>query len=367
MLRQVTYDKWPDDIALITAYDTDTKEYTIFYETSQFETTTAEHLRPAQTHQAFAALSAAKSDPNPILNYENRHNIYIPTNSKDLLGMPNGPLKSLFITATHTEVHGMKEQNLFKLVLKRNIPKWIKLLKSRAVYTMKYDQMTGVLDKAKCRIVACGYSQVYGIDFTETYASTPKLSTARYFIHMVVQFCLIMSSAASARFELGVNSDTREFEVSEKEGESLEISNADAFEIIECFWRKLLVVVMLSTQHVLAADAPYSGLSLSTLQDGTVVMLTMNAAVDLSEALKKAAKGGMPAAQVAELIDDVECELTRLTAGNNPSTYAFAVSVQVTTVQQDATARGPGDKAVVSPRRIVPKNDAMLWREQPDA
>lgn len=42
--------------------------------------------------------------------------------------------------------------------------------------------MTGTLDKPKCRIVAQGFSQIPGIDFNETYASTPKLSTMRFFL-----------------------------------------------------------------------------------------------------------------------------------------------------------------------------------------
>ena len=47
--------------------------------------------------------------------------------------------------------------------------------------------MTGHMDKAKCRIVAQGFTQRYGVDFTETYATTPKLSTMRLFMKKALQ------------------------------------------------------------------------------------------------------------------------------------------------------------------------------------
>ncbi|XRB22581.1 integrase catalytic domain-containing protein [Pseudoscourfieldia marina] len=37
------------------------------------------------------------ADENPILTYENRHNIFVPANSSELMKMKPGPLKSLFL------------------------------------------------------------------------------------------------------------------------------------------------------------------------------------------------------------------------------------------------------------------------------
>ena len=54
------------------------------------------------------------------------------------------------------------------------------------VFDLKWDKMTGLLDKAKARLVAKGFSQIPGVDFTETYASTPKLSTMRLFLTHVI-------------------------------------------------------------------------------------------------------------------------------------------------------------------------------------
>ena len=61
-----------------------------------------------------------------------------------------------------------------------------KPIKCRMVFDLKWDKMTGLLDKAKARLVAKGFSQIPGVDFTETYASTPKLSTMRLFLTHVI-------------------------------------------------------------------------------------------------------------------------------------------------------------------------------------
>ena len=81
-----------------------------------------------------------------------------------------------------TEVNNLHNQNVYEWA---PLKKGYKPTKSRAVFDIKWDKLTGLVEKFKCRIVACGYSQRAGIDFSETYASTPKLSTMRYFLHQV--------------------------------------------------------------------------------------------------------------------------------------------------------------------------------------
>jgi hypothetical protein len=50
--------------------------------------------------------------------------------------------------------------------------------KSRWVYTIKYKR-DGTIDRFKARFVACGYSQVEGKDYDETFAATMRASSFR--------------------------------------------------------------------------------------------------------------------------------------------------------------------------------------------
>ena len=195
MLRQVRVKgfSWSNEwTGLTTSYDANKREYDICFSNGQVSIARRKDIEPIQPTTALASMAAADCDPNPILTYENRNNIYIPDNSRDLEKMPDGPLKSLYMTAGFSEAENLRQQKVYREVRRDKVPAKRRIIKSRIVYTIKWDPMTGLMDKPKARIVACGYSQVYGIDFTDTYASTPKLSTARFFIHCVVQYSLKM-------------------------------------------------------------------------------------------------------------------------------------------------------------------------------
>ena len=119
---------------------------------------------------------------------DNKQNIFEPANSKDLFAMPEGPLKSLYMTAFQTECKNLEEQKVYHWDI---LPPGRKATGSRAVFQLKWDKLTGELDKPKCRIVAQGFTQIPGIDFNETYASTPKLSTMRMFLWTSLSLGLI--------------------------------------------------------------------------------------------------------------------------------------------------------------------------------
>ncbi|XRB11025.1 retrovirus-related Pol polyprotein from transposon [Pseudoscourfieldia marina] len=179
LFRKLIAKDWPDWVGITTSYDYDEGEYEVAYSSGEFYMVGAGDVIPAD-HRALMSIKSA--DPNPVLKMENRHNIFIPTNSRELQQMPDGPLKSEFISSLATEVNNLHNQNVYKWA---PIKKGYKPTKSRAVFDIKWDKLTGLVEKFKCRIVACGYSQRAGIDFSETYASTPKLSTMRYFLHQV--------------------------------------------------------------------------------------------------------------------------------------------------------------------------------------
>ena len=58
----------------------------------------------------------------------------------------------------------MKERKVWKVIDKNSIPKERRLIKCKWVWKIKRN---GVY---RARLVACGYSQIPGVDFFETYA-----------------------------------------------------------------------------------------------------------------------------------------------------------------------------------------------------
>ena len=62
------------------------------------------------------------------------------------------------------------------------LPKGKKLVRCKWVYRIKYGP-DGKVDKHKARLVAKGFSQVEGIDYTETFAAIAKMNS----------ICLVLS------------------------------------------------------------------------------------------------------------------------------------------------------------------------------
>ena len=79
--------------------------------------------------------------------------------------MKPGPLKSLFLEAYAVEKGNLESQVVYTLMV---LLAGTRTIRSRAVFDLKWDPITGLLDKAKCRIVAQGFTQRDGIDFTAT-------------------------------------------------------------------------------------------------------------------------------------------------------------------------------------------------------
>ncbi|XRB10581.1 hypothetical protein RI054_01g03940 [Pseudoscourfieldia marina] len=132
-----------------------------------------------------ALMTAQTADTNPILTSENRKNIFVPTNSRELMAMKPGPLKSLYLEAMGTEISNMERNGVYRRVY---LPGGQHTIRGRVIFEIKFDPITGLLLKAKARLVAQGFTQIFGVDFFETYASTPKVSTMRMFMFIVVTY-----------------------------------------------------------------------------------------------------------------------------------------------------------------------------------
>ncbi|XRB21617.1 retrovirus-related Pol polyprotein [Pseudoscourfieldia marina] len=159
MFRKVEPHAWPGWDGLIVGYDTNTQVYEIAVSNGEFDDAKKNEFDV----KGARLMTAQTADTNPILTSENRKNIFVPTNSRELMAMKPGPLKSPYLEAMGTEI-------------------------SRVIFEIKFDPITGLLLKAKARLVAQGFTQIFGVDFFETYASTPKVSTMRMFMFIVVTY-----------------------------------------------------------------------------------------------------------------------------------------------------------------------------------
>lgn len=89
------------------------------------------------------------------------------------------PASKQWETAITAEYANLKETGTFKWVEK--LPEGRKAVGSRIVFREKRDG-DGRITKYKARIVAKGFSQVPGEDFTETFSSVAKFTTLRAFL-----------------------------------------------------------------------------------------------------------------------------------------------------------------------------------------
>eukprot|EP00253_Pinus_taeda_P015456 PITA_15456 len=86
------------------------------------------------------------------------------------------------------EYHSLVTNDTWDLV---PLPKGRKLVRCKCVYRTKYGP-DGKVDKHKARLVAKGFSQVEGIDYTETFSPVAKMNSIR----------LVLSLAASLKWEV---------------------------------------------------------------------------------------------------------------------------------------------------------------------
>eukprot|EP00253_Pinus_taeda_P034783 PITA_34783 len=90
--------------------------------------------------------------------------------------------------AMNEEYHSLLANDTWDLV---PLPKGRKLVRCKWVYRTKYGP-DGKVDKHKARLVAKGFSQVEGIDYTETFSPVAKINSIR----------LVLSLAASLKWEV---------------------------------------------------------------------------------------------------------------------------------------------------------------------
>lgn len=93
--------------------------------------------------------------------------------------------------AMKEEIEGLLSHNTWKLVERSEIPASRKITKSRWCYAIKHNR-DGSIERFKARFVVCGYSQVKGHDYTDSFSATMRATSFR----------MLMALAAGEKLKL---------------------------------------------------------------------------------------------------------------------------------------------------------------------
>jgi hypothetical protein len=96
--------------------------------------------------------------------------------------------------AMEKELQQLDDLNTMKPVSIHEIPEDKNIVKSKFVFKLKL-LANGDIDKYKARLVAQGFTQVFGIDYHENFSPTPQIGGVRLVIAFIIHFQLEKASA----------------------------------------------------------------------------------------------------------------------------------------------------------------------------
>ena len=79
------------------------------------------------------------------------------------------------------EIHALEDNHTWKLV---DLPQGKKVVGCKWVFAVKVNP-DGSMARLKAKLVARGYAQTYGVDYSDTFSPIAKLNSVRLFISIV--------------------------------------------------------------------------------------------------------------------------------------------------------------------------------------
>ena len=117
-----------------------------------------------------------------LSKFEESQELDPPLSFKDIFGRQD---EKEWLKAVEEELNNMKNKNVYTIV--SNIPNGKNLISSRWVFSYKRDDRGNII-KYKARLVARGFSQVYGVDYEETFSPTLKQDSLRIITNLSTFF-----------------------------------------------------------------------------------------------------------------------------------------------------------------------------------
>jgi Reverse transcriptase (RNA-dependent DNA polymerase) len=113
--------------------------------------------------------------PNPLKKFDTiLASVRVPERLEEAMSDPK------WLEAMRVEMEALEKNHTWQLV---SLPKGRKTVGCKWVFTVKYGP-TGFVDRYKAILVAKGFTQIYGIDFQETFSPVAKLNTIRILLSL---------------------------------------------------------------------------------------------------------------------------------------------------------------------------------------
>ena len=125
---------------------------------------------------------------DPLVDYcmesmINLVNVFTPSTRKQALRCEKA---DMWMNAERKEIESIISKKVLEGAV---LPKGRKLLKTKWVYKIKHGA-DGEIKSYKVRLVACGYAQIFGVDFDETYSPVARLTSLRIVFAIAAQLWL---------------------------------------------------------------------------------------------------------------------------------------------------------------------------------